>query len=411
MLPRRLRLALKRLLPSNVRRLIFASVTVVLFTWSYKTILYDSVEPYGLNIWFSLRGPVEPPDDIILVSMDDAGFERLGVTQYEIWPRKLLAEFVDRARELGAKHIIFDLFFKEDRNPENDQKLRDAIASMPVSIVGVVETRKNSRGESEQYIVRPNPLFSSVSKKVGGANLPIDLNILQQPKIVRRFSYTFERSVPPLYLLPFTDTELDKGPGPKDFINYYGPSGSVRSMPLFDFIDNNVSRDQVEGKTLIVGHVLKYRKSKDTFDTPLVGWPSLGEEARGGVLHGVEIHVTQALNMIDKKWIRRMNPKAERYVSTCALGLFVIMPLFAFARNISVTAFITKRLILVVFLLCVWCYFSYLRFLQNVYLPYFSVVTLGLPAFAIPSAVYTYLENRRFKQSMKGFLGDAIPEE
>ncbi len=411
MLPRRLRLALKRLLPSIIRRVIVACVSAFLFALLYVPILYDSVEPYGLNIWFSLRGPVEAPDNVILVSMDDAGFERLGLTHYEIWPRELLAEFVDRARELGAKQIIFDLFFKEDRNPESDQKLRDAIASMPVSIIGVVETRKNSRGESEQYIVRPNPLFSSVAKNVGGANLPIDLNILQQRKVVRRFSSTYEKSVPPLYLLPFEETELEKSPGPYDFINYYGPSGNLQSIPLFDFIDKNVSRDRVEGKTLVVGHVLKYRKSKDTFDTPLVGWPGLDDKERSGMLHGVEIHVTQALNAIDQNWIRRINPRAEKVLSTCIMGLLVIIPLVLSHSEMAMTAFITKRLLLSICLLCAWCYFSYLRFLQNVYLPYFSVVTLGFPAFAIPSGIYTYLENRKFKQSMKGFLGDAIPDE
>jgi CHASE2 domain-containing sensor protein len=341
--------------------------------------------------------------------MDDAGFERLGHTHFEIWPREIMAEFIDRARELGAKRIVFDLFFKELRDPTVDEKLREAFASMPVSIIGVVETRRNSLGGKNTYVVKPNSFFSSAAKQIGGANLTLSLNLLQQNTVVRLFAREFEKGIPPIYQTAFPGRDFTQGPGRYDFINYYGPAGSIPSIPLFDFIDKKVRKKSVEDKTLFVGHALEYRQSKDSFSTPMEGLPILGITNGNGTLHGVEIHTTQALNVIDQNWISRYDPAFENKYFIFTLGILVIMPLAAYGQKEFFVFF--WRFLISFFLVSLWCAYSYLKFLENVYLPFFSLLTIGFPLFAGLGALYTYRDNRKFKEMMKGFLGDSISTE
>lgn len=380
-----------------------------LFGAAYNKYLYYSVEPYGANLWFQIRGPIEPAEDIVFVTMDDAGFERLGLTHFEVWPREIIAEFITRAHELGAKRIIIDLFFKELRVPAVDEKLRDAFASMPVSIIGVVDKRRSSLGSEDWYIVKPHEFFSSAAEQIGGANIILSANLLQQPTIVRQFAQQVERGIPPIYQTAVPGQDFTQGPKPFDFINYYGPAGSIPRIPLFDFIDKKVSEDSVKNRTLIVGHALEYRQSKDSFLTPLEGIPILGIANGDGRLHGAEIHATQALNILDQNWIKRLDKAREYAIFIMSLGFLVIMPLTAYSQK---KFFVLYRRLLVSFCMVIlYCTYSYSKFLENIYLPFFTLLVIGFPFFASLAALYAYLENRKFKEAMKGFLGDAISSE
>jgi adenylate cyclase len=79
--------------------------------------LLKKFELQTLDFKFILRGPVEPPDDVVVVAIDDYSIERLGRWP---WSRAYNAELVDLLAGDGAKAIGFDLIFAE---PEESLEL------------------------------------------------------------------------------------------------------------------------------------------------------------------------------------------------------------------------------------------------------------------------------------------------
>ena len=86
-------------------------------------------EELGLHHLFSLRGPVNPPQEVVLVTIGRDTPGRLGLPEeVDRWPRRIHARLVDRLRAAGASVIAIDLLFDDPQTPEDDLALGDAIA-------------------------------------------------------------------------------------------------------------------------------------------------------------------------------------------------------------------------------------------------------------------------------------------
>jgi adenylate cyclase len=84
------------------------------------------LENIGLEWLFAVRGPVDAPQDVVIVSIDRASADRLGLPpDPEKWPRSLHADLIDKLVQRGAAAIVLDIWF-EDRS-DDDTALKDAI--------------------------------------------------------------------------------------------------------------------------------------------------------------------------------------------------------------------------------------------------------------------------------------------
>jgi adenylate cyclase len=82
----------------------------------------------GLNWLFQLRGPRAAPPEVIIVSIDRASSDRLGLSNKpRQWPRSLHAELIGKLAQRGAAVIAFDIIFEQSRDPAHDQALAQAI--------------------------------------------------------------------------------------------------------------------------------------------------------------------------------------------------------------------------------------------------------------------------------------------
>ncbi|MCZ6893056.1 MAG: adenylate/guanylate cyclase domain-containing protein [Gammaproteobacteria bacterium] len=83
----------------------------------------------GLRVLYQLRGPLPPPSDVVIVSMNKRSIDRLGLpSNVSDWPRALHASMITRLTERGAAVIVFDVLFKEKRRQDTDAQLGEAIA-------------------------------------------------------------------------------------------------------------------------------------------------------------------------------------------------------------------------------------------------------------------------------------------
>lgn len=85
-------------------------------------------EELGLVWLFQLRGPIPPPSDVVIISIDQASSKQLGLpNKPRLWPRLLHAQLVDKLRHKGAAVIFFDMIFEEQRDPSQNQYFAAAI--------------------------------------------------------------------------------------------------------------------------------------------------------------------------------------------------------------------------------------------------------------------------------------------
>jgi adenylate cyclase len=86
-------------------------------------------ERFGLSWLFWVRGPLAPPADAVVVSLDRESAEQLRLPEkISAWPRDVHARLLERLAAAGASVIVFDVIFNQPREPEHDRALAQAIA-------------------------------------------------------------------------------------------------------------------------------------------------------------------------------------------------------------------------------------------------------------------------------------------
>ena len=91
--------------------------------------LVPRLEDTGLDLLFRLRGARQAPRDVVVVSVDKASAQALGLPpEAERWPRAIHARLVEGLGRAGAAAVAFDIYFGQPRDPAGDRSLADAIA-------------------------------------------------------------------------------------------------------------------------------------------------------------------------------------------------------------------------------------------------------------------------------------------
>ena len=105
---------------------VFAGILGVLVC-SFPFVL-DLEERAGLDWLFTLRGPITPPDEVVIVSLDRPSADALNLPMIPgKWPRSYHAELLGKLTQAGAAVIVLDIHFKEQREAETDAALAQAI--------------------------------------------------------------------------------------------------------------------------------------------------------------------------------------------------------------------------------------------------------------------------------------------
>ena len=82
----------------------------------------------GFPWLFKVRGPVMPPEEVVVVAIDGRTGELLGLpSKPRDWPRSIHGRLVDELVARGASTIAFDMYFGREKSPEDDQVFVDAI--------------------------------------------------------------------------------------------------------------------------------------------------------------------------------------------------------------------------------------------------------------------------------------------
>ncbi|MCO6430126.1 MAG: adenylate/guanylate cyclase domain-containing protein [Deltaproteobacteria bacterium] len=364
----------------------------------------EAFENQALDVMFRLRGPLPPPNDIVVVAMDEDSYNVLDVPLNQPLPRSVHARLLKALKEFGAKRVAFDILFLDPgADPASDEALAEAISGIP-TVLGVDFGMVSDTRSLKYYLLRPLELFATKAAQLGIVGFNEDFGY------VRRFF----RSIPPeIGTFPTLAEAAVAGsvqdlqlPDSRAFINFYGPPGTIPTIPLYQVVDEDVPPVTVQAldralrdKVVFVGLSLKTglgAAQKDSFLT------SFGTQQN---MFGVEIHANAAGNLIAGDWIRRTTLLREVGVLgsiafAMTIALFGLRPLWGGILWVStVTA---------------WAVVANIAFRNGFYVPGAFLMLILLPLTYLSSTVYYYastrLSQRRLKKAFEFYISPHMAE-
>ncbi len=240
---------------------------------------------------------------VVLIQLDNAAYQEFHQARDQHWDRAAHAELLERLRADQARLVVFDAFFIAPEDTLKDNALAGAMRRQGAVVLAARQARLEHQTATNNLIgaqpTLPTPLFlaSAGSNNWGVAWLDPDLD-----SIVRRH-WPFPSPGPSYPSLPWKVAELagaQLGGEPHErWLRYYGRDGvwprlsyrfALKQPPNFYrdkivFIGNQPATSVPDGEP-------------DEFQVPYTRWT--GESAGG-----VEIMITEFLNLMNGDWLER----------------------------------------------------------------------------------------------------------
>lgn len=292
-------------------RLALASMLATVLAWLSP--LANLEHGAGLRVLYGLRGAVPPPQEVLIVALDAASANALGLPERpDRWPRSLHARLVDGLADNGATVIGFDLLFQQARETADDLAFARALTRAGNVVLAEAVTREVVRAADGRVLattdrrIRPLPLFADAALATAPFVLP------KTPDGVFEFWSTVpalgDRPSLPLVMADHLargepGARATAGREARRSLNLYGPLGTVRTLSYARALelvaDPAAGAAVFGGRAVLVGHSESNQsKQADVYRTPF-------STADGVDLSGVELCATALGNLLEDAWLRR----------------------------------------------------------------------------------------------------------
>jgi len=137
----------------------------------------------GLSWLFKLRGPIQAPEDVVVVAIDDQTGSHLGLSKLpREWPRSVHGRLIENLTRRGASAIVFDIDFQLPKQVEDDAAFGKAVADsgrviLVEKLVGKRQRLMNSSGKQTgsvwiEQLALPIPALAMAAEGLGPFPLP-----------------------------------------------------------------------------------------------------------------------------------------------------------------------------------------------------------------------------------------------
>jgi len=220
------------------------------FVWScailfaFFAVCDDAYQPAELLIQ-AARNELRMHDSdggIVVVGLDDRTNDELGGTNF---PRRYLAQGVDRLFKLGAKRVYFDRFYNEASNPADDHAFADTLLKYRGRVfLGIYAPPQRAGHHQPVYV--PTPVLKNSS-------LQISLAAVTIAGISQNLPYALPFNGKNLTSMSASLARFDKNPA-----EIYRPDYSIRasSIPTVSYVDvlrGRIVPKLIAGKDVVIG--------------------------------------------------------------------------------------------------------------------------------------------------------------
>ena len=346
----------------------------------------------GLDNLFLLRDVRTPPPEVCVVAIDDDSYGVIERDPALPWPRAKHAELLRTLKAEGARAVAFDVIFEDpSTDPDADEALRSALAETKFGVLGVEVATTEDPQFRQVQIHEPWEPFKQAAAAIADVNLPTDSDG------VLRYAWLAREGRPGLALAAYELATGDKSQRTDEsrYLDYYGPARTIRTVSIYQALDpaQYLPKGFFKDKIVFVGSSRAAElaaSSKDTFLTPYRG-------AQGSMTFGVEIHATLAANLLERRQIRLLDPRAE-------LVLLLVLPLMATLVFMYLRP-LAAGLAFLALLFAPWV-MGYVAFTRaELWLPVVIPAWIQLPISYGLSLIWYYLTTVREREKIKRAFG------
>lgn len=385
--------------------------------------------------FFTLRGSVEAPDDIIILAIDDTSLfdgesyleQPQRVPYFEPiqswpWKREAYAIVVQKLLDAGAKTVAIDIIFDKPSvyGTADDRALQQTLAKYPGKIVlaALYEGGDSAQGSLDRFI-KPDLFVQDNTTKYGS------INYYYEPDgKIHRFGdnylelsnqYNPQQDLTPDLLefmglgdvLSFDRAVIEATglPQPQqqgEYIYFFGGAGTFQQVPFSEVIDpeNWKNRWQsgklFQNKIVLIGatHVA----SQDFHGTPT-----------SASMAGIEVHAHAIASLLEHKSIREAIPYP------LVRGLLVFISLTILGLGFSLRKIWTVRMLLasivaIVWLLIAYIIFVYLQLIIPTTIPLTMLLLIGFST-ATLGGIQELSNKFQLRQRFKHYVSSPIIQE
>ncbi|MGI2908166.1 CHASE2 domain-containing protein [Tolypothrix sp. VBCCA 56010] len=371
--------------------------------------LTQLMESQALSTFYQMRGSVTPPEDIVILAIDDqststpgqyyqadpqqyAYFEPLQKFPYK---REAYAQVIDKLMKAGARSVALDVIFDKANleDTADDQKLQQSLQRYgdKVTLGALYESFETHQGKFWQ-LSQPQAQFRTGSVSIGSVNFPLEVDgkihrlASEFPKLLAEN----EGFVPADKIPSFDEAVLGaanvKYPRPKgDRLYFYG-AGTFEHIPFWYVLDpENWNSYLQQGKIFKDKIVLIGATDKLSNDYHAVAAAPSSEE-----MAGVEIHANAIATLMQGKAI------AQAIKNPFLQGLFVLGLVGGCALIVTRSKRGIIRFFAMSALASIWGGISYSIFLYNQ-----LILPTTVPMMAMGAIGLSYLGTEVAKEKLR----------
>ena len=278
--------------PGRRRRVAFlltAAIAAAIGIATWATDAFRGIDLDTMDTRFSIRGDQSPPDDVVVVEIDDVTFSDLD----EQWPfpRSLHGALIDRLTEAGARAIAYDVQFTEQTTLAEDNALIRAVGRAGNVVLATTEVNE----DGDTSVFGGEEALRSVNARAANTLL------LPDPGgVVRRIAYQVQglESFATATAEVATGSQVDRSEFRGDaWIDYHGPPRTVPTVSFSTVVDGKVDPAFFADKIVVVG--TSAPTLQDVHPTPITDGQMAGAEVQANaiatVLDGFPLHSSSAL--------------------------------------------------------------------------------------------------------------------
>jgi CHASE2 domain-containing sensor protein len=267
--------------------------------------LGDGLATLSYDLPFLFRSSIADTN-VVVVLEDRASLDALGEKS---WPpsRTVHARLVDRLREEGAKLIVFDIVFRNER-PGEDEVLATALRKQGQVILGCVpEISTHQLGDHPgTQLAELKPPIDVLRTNAAAWGVLVVGN-LDSKFGVRKMTTAWHGRDSVVWLAAGRTGALGAAETPtaERWINFYGAPPAVDRVTLGEVLsigDHRLAPGYLRGKIVFVGFdpaVTPASGARDVFSTP---YTRFGHE----FAPGVEVLANACANLVRGNWMRRV---------------------------------------------------------------------------------------------------------
>ena len=254
------------------------------------------LELLTVDVRFDTRGAQPPPEDIVIVGMDDRTFSDYPFVPYPL-PRGYHARVIRRLAAAGAKVIAYDVQFTErSRSERADLAL---VAAVERARNRIVLSTTETDGKGGTRVLGGDELLREIGARAGNAVMPADAN-----GVIRQMPFEIDElhgfGVATVEVARRRAVPRSEFGGSRAWIDFHGPPGTLTTYSFSQVEQGKVPAGAFRGKIVVVGALapsLQDVAATSTSGDELMSGPEIQGEAISTILRGFPLQEAPA-------WVR-----------------------------------------------------------------------------------------------------------